>query len=542
MSGSLGSLLNVSKSGLFAQTQAIRVTGANIANVNTTGYTRRVIQLQSSGSSNLEENAYGTGVEVGQVRRSIDQFYNRQYWARISDRAAADVFNEVMGRAEANFSLDGETRTIGTELSEFFSAIADLQLNPSNIPLRQQIIDAGERLVESVRSTFDTLASLQREADSRIKAGVSEINRIAARIAELNTQIVASEVTAQQNLALRDQRDQLLTELSEQISYTTVERDDGAVMVNLANGFTLINGATAATLGYSYNPSFEPAGGYPPGLDGTPLGHIVYNFGDNATPSHIDITQTLAAGGGKIAGLLGVRGTQSITDTSTFDTSGALVASASRVEAIARDLLTRFNLSYLGADEDSVTGGLQPSSFDLDGNSPDVYGLFSFDGASDDDGNGMPDDLDALGLDSYARYIRFNISEPRELAAALDLDPADGATDYATGDGSNLADLLALRDEQVNYSVGNFQAAATIEELYDLTASYVGGQKATAASNLEVYQDREAQLRELRSSVSGVNLDEEFANLISYQRAFEGSARIVRIGDQLMQEILALIG
>ena len=287
----------------------------------------------------------------------------------------------------------------------------------------------------------------------------------------------------------------------------------------------------------------------------------MHNFGDETTRADADLTSVIAAGGGELAGLLNLRGLQHTTDTSPFDATGDLVTVASYVEMLARDLLTRFNTAYLGPDENGATARLDSSSGDLSGNPTNTFSaggipsntfaLFSFTGAnnittggadSDRDGRAEQADLVTFGLFSYANDLQFAVTDPAKLAAALDLDPAAGSLSFAPGDGNNIQRLLDQRDTLNTYSLGSISVSGTVEELYDLTVSYVGGVKGTSANQLFIAKDRETQVEEAQSNVSGVSLDEEFAQLINYQRAFEASCRMIKVGDELLAQILGLIG
>lgn len=548
---SISSLLSTSRRALAAQTTSIAVTGNNIANVNTQGYTRQRAELVSTATGNAQILHRGTGVEVLRITRLADSFINKDLIARTGERAKAEIKSEFLSRAEAPFSLEGGPGTINYQLNAFFSSLEDLQANPSDIPLRTQVLQRGSDLSFTINETYNSLARLQREADNRLEQSVSDINRLTTSIAELNAQITKSEYMSQEALNLRDQRDMLTQELGEIISFQSTEDSRGQVTLYLSSGFTLVNGDMSNNLEVNYSPSFAPPGGYPPGLDGAPLGHIVFDYGSG---SHGDLTGILKNGTGTLAGLLDLRGVQTPTDTSTFDTDGSLVEVAAHIELIARDLLTRFNREYLGADEDSATAGHQPSSFDLNGNQPDPFGLFTFKGANagnnfgDVDGDGLPDtaDLNAIlasgQVTNFASTINFGITSERAIAAARDLDPADASTSWASGDSSNITALIQLRKDVINYNLGAVNATSNLDGMYTLSVSNVGGKSARARDDLSIFSTRENQVKELQQSISGVNLDEEFAQLIKFQRAFQGAARLIKIGDDLSNELIQLLG
>lgn len=543
---SIKGALDISRRALFAQTQAIRVIGNNIANVNTPGYSRRRAELVSLQPGEISENAQGSGVEVRKIVRIADKFLNQELAARGNDRARASIRDEFLSRVETPFAVDDPEGKISTNLTKFFGAIEDLKTSPGDSALRLQIIEVGTQLTQSINSAMSVVSDLQRETDNRIAVTVDDINRLSSQIAELNRQLRSGENEVQENLTVRDKRDEVVRQLNEKVKVTTTETSDGSILVSLQSGFGLVIGDKSNALEFTRGPSFASVAGFPPGMDGEALGHVVYNYGTNSVRSDIDLTGIVAAGGGEIAGLLTLRGVQSSTDTTPYDAIGDFPAIGARIESLARDLLSRFNLAYLGPDENVPAAGYQASSFDLLGGQPLAYGLFAATGALDAPPNGIPDDLTnnvaAGGQASYARSIRFAISDPNRIAAALDLDPVDGSTSYATGDGSNLDRISAAANASVTYSLGTFSQTTTIRTLFDSTVTFVGGITSRATSDLAVQKDREAQVQEVQSALSGVSLDEEFALLINFQRAFQASARMVRVSDDLFGEVLNLLG
>lgn len=549
MSGSgIGALIDMSRRSLFNNGQQLRIIGNNISNVNTEGYSRRRAELVTTVSGGATEEARGFGANIEKIVRITDKFLNAETEARIQDRSKFEVVDEILARAEVFFPVSGDDSSIGTELGSFFSALEDLAESPSDLALRQNVLAQGERLSQVIRTTYNGVAGLQREADGRVGSLVDSVNNLTGQIAGLNAQIQAEEVGEQEALALRDQREKLMRDLSELISFESVENTDNTTLIYLPNGFGLVIGSEARELEVTQSPDFAPVGGFPAGLDGSGLSHIVFDFDPaSATTAHVDLTSLIGNGGGSLAGILQTRGIQSTADTSAFDAVGSLPEIAGAVEALARDLLTRFNTEYLGPDEDAGTAGLQPSSGDLNGNvPPGAYSLFSFAGAADVDADGQPDDLAALsaslGVEGFASRIEFGVTNLEDFAASRDLDPAAGATSFATGDAANIEALLGLRSVSNNFSLGAFNQTTAVEELYDNVVSRVGGLRGQSRNDLTVATDRETQAVEFRESVAGVSIDEEFANLIQIQRSFEASARMVRVADELLAEIIGLAG
>ena len=548
-------ILNNAVSAIRAQQAVIATTGNNIANVNTPGYTRRVVKLETAESSREAGGInVGNGVRVGGVQRVADAFLQKLVYDAASEKSSNEVQNQFLSRLEKLFSLTGDRATIGSTLTDFFTAINDLSANPSSLELRTNVIERGEELTSTIQESFKYLAQLQTEADQRIATEIETVNAITAQIADLNQKISVYEVGSNGAVAAdeRDARDKLLQDLSEKLSFSSVELADGSVTISIANGFPLVAGNTSRQLQVTNQPSFSP-GTLPPSLAGGILSYVVYDYNTGSgAPSQIDLTKTLQSGSGTIAGYLQMRGYADPSNTDCFQADGVIVEMASRVEAIARALLTSVNQTYLGPDRDGSTTYHDPSSGDLDGNTPDVFGLFDFEYSGTKDRGLIPDGLPTTtdladlvatgGVQNFASIIKLNFSDPRRLAAARDASAGPpAAAIYASGDGRNLEALAALSTTTMSLQAGSFSLNATLGEGYNQTVGYVGNLKAASDVAVSVSADNYTTAADRRDQVSGVSLDEEFSGLIQFQKAYEASARMVRIADELLRQIVELI-
>lgn len=542
-------ILNNAIGSLNAQQAVIAVIGNNIANVNTEGYARRTVDLRDKSTSNLGGGlSVGNGVEVNRVVQQVDLYREKVLRTTAADKFKADVKNSYLERAQSLFPLDAEAVTIGSSLNSFFQSLNTLSQNPASIELRMNVIQKGENLVTSITDTYQTVADLQDEADSRLVTEIDTVNNITEQIADLNQKVKQIEGSGGQALDERDLRTNLLDALSQKINYSVTEVSDGTIDITLSTGLALVSGTASRSLEVTKSPSFA-SGSLPPSLNGGVLNFIVFDFDSSSSTSHIDLTGILGNQSGTVGGLLQMRGIQSTSDTSAFDASGLLTNIASRVEALTRQLLTQVNQTYLGADEDSGTVGLQPSSGDLNGNTPaNVYNLFNFafsglESAKDDDGDGNPDDLlsAGLGIDNYSSILQFGLSDPTEFAAALDLDATAASTSFTQGDSRNAQAILALQETALLFSAGSFSQTGTFSEVYNQMVSFVGNEKSKAEINARVATGKYDTALNQRDEVSKVNLDEEFANLIRFQKAYEASARMVSIGSKLLDELLNII-
>lgn len=541
-------ILGSSISSMTAQQALIANTSNNIANVNTPGYTRRQIDIESRGdvASIGGILQIGSGVQLGDIKRTTNEFLEYQLRQANSRKGYTDIRNDYLSAVEPAFALDGPMTTIGSALNSFFGAVSQIGVNPSNIDLRINVMQRGEDLISAIKTAYNTVAGVQNELNKRIDLEVGTINSMTQQLSLLNGQIGQREAAGIGAIDERDQRDTLLAKLASKISFTTLETGNGMMNCYLSNGFPIVNQETSRDLTVTSAPSFATTS-LPRSLSGDVLTYITYDFGSDTAPSHLDLTQLLKNGSGSLAGMLQLRGTTDPSNTSPFEAEGELVAIASQIEAITRQLLTTVNQEYLGADEDSVTPGFQSSSGDLNGNTPGVFGLFDFDfiGVKDVDGDGIPSMSDLLGtsppIGTFSTILKLGFTDPAQFAAARDNDPAQGATAFPQGDGQNAEAVAALRSSTFSLSLGGFAFSGTLEEAYNAAVSYVGNAKSSAQLEVDVANANLSSAANKRDEFSAVSLDEEFANLIKYQRAFQAAARMIKTAGDLLDQIVSLI-
>lgn len=539
-------ILGNSVSSMTATQALLSNASNNIANVNTPGYTRRNIAVQTRLDPATVDGILriGSGVQLGEISRVTNTFLEDSLRRAVSRQGAATVRNEYLGRVENVFSLTGPTMTVGSTLNDFFSAVNQLGVDPSNLDLRLNVLQKGEDLVSTIRTTFKELANSQNELDQRVGLEVGSINSITKEVAYLNTVIAQRESVGVSATDERDQRDTVLAKLAEKISFNIVETPNGMVNCVLENGFPLVNQETSRNLSVTATPTFG-GGTMPRSLSDSVLSYVVYNFGTENAPSHLDLTNMIKNGGGSLGGVLQMRGYADPSNTSPYEADGDIVALATRIEALTRTLITEVNQVYRGGDEDPATPGTQPQAGDLNGNTPGVFGLFDFDfsGVKDVDGDGQATlaDLAGTGLHTFSNLLKLGISRPDQFAAARDLDPMPGSLAFAAGDGSNAQALAGLRTEAFGYSLGALSFSGTFDELYNSAVSTAGNMKSAAQLEADVANATYMTASSKRDEFSSVNLDEEFANVIKYQKAFQASARMIKTASEILDVIVSLI-
>lgn len=226
-------ILNNAISSLNAQQALIANASNNIANVNTEGFTRRTVDLQSkAGSTGLDAGLQvGSGVDIASVKRISDSYLEELLRAARGDSAEATLSNDYLARLQEYFPLDGSGSTISTSLNDFFAALNRVSVNPASLDLRLNLLQRGEDLVLSIRETYNAVASLQKELNDRLPTEIDAVNSFTQQIADLNSVIGQREAAGQTALDERDQRDIALQQLTEKLSVKVIEGSNGMVSV-----------------------------------------------------------------------------------------------------------------------------------------------------------------------------------------------------------------------------------------------------------------------------------------------------------------------
>ena len=240
------SLLNTSLTGMLAFQRALDVTGHNIANANTPGYTRQVAEFSARVGSGSGNTYVGGGVQVTTIRRMFDALQNDQLRSSTTGFARFNTLNNLSSRIDG-FLADVDTG-LNTGLQSFFNTMQDLANDPASISTRQAVIGEAQGLASRFQSLDSRLGELESEVNGRVALAVDDINRLATSIAAVNERIAITNNSATPSNDLLDERDQLILQLSEQVSVSTIAQDDGTTSVFIGSGQPLVLGGNARQL------------------------------------------------------------------------------------------------------------------------------------------------------------------------------------------------------------------------------------------------------------------------------------------------------
>ncbi len=245
MSG-LTNVLNISKNSLFTNQKTIEITGNNIANVNTPGYSRQEATLTPSPTLNFKGFFIGNGVTVTGVEREHDVFLARQLMTRNATFGEESGKAGVLQELERVFSFD--ENGLSGSVDQFFGAWHELAANPSGQIERSMVIQRGNILANAFQTASTDLDYVYQNINSSLYSKVDDVNIKLQKVAGLNDDIASIELSGQSANSLRDQRDQLLDELSFSLGIKSYEEPSGMVSIQLPDGISLVSGNKAITL------------------------------------------------------------------------------------------------------------------------------------------------------------------------------------------------------------------------------------------------------------------------------------------------------
>lgn len=478
------SALNTATTALWAQQRGMDVTGQNVANMNTVGYSRQRAELQSVGASTVPavyavSNGVGGGVSADQVTRIRDAFLESRAQVEHATNARLTVESGSLTQIEQSFREPGDSG-IQSMLAEMWAGWGDVQNTPQDPAARSQLLQRTQTLVSGIQTTAGALDKQWDQNRESLAALVADVNAAATSIADYNQAIKRAVQNNTPANELVDKRDALVLDLADKIGATSSPAADGAVNVRVG-GSTLVNGSTTLTLALAGSDNLRDATTDQPRIVTTP-GNAPLAVGGTAQGQINTLTEILPSYLGKLDGF-------------------------------ARDLAQQLNAGQKAGTDAAGTGYL------------DVDGDGSPDGGVPMLGNGTgpgPVDLTAI----TATNLSVRITDPNDIAAA---SLADGVGGASLG-GSN-ADAMS----QLGGTSG-------LDARYRDLITGLGVQSAVSTRNLGIQSVIAGQVDASRESVSGVNIDEELTNMLAFQHGYQAAGRLVTAIDAMLDTLINRTG
>lgn len=550
----MSTLLNIGSRSLAAAQGQLTTISHNIANANTAGYSRQQAILSTSSGQMTGAGFFGRGVDITSVQRRYDQFLTAAVQATGSQSAADAARADALSQLDTVFG--DPDLGVGAALDNLFVATGDLANRPADNATRLAFLARADQFAQRVTSVGTQLADLQSMADSQLRASVTQVNDRLTEIRRLNEDIARLSTIGQPPNDLLDQRNQAIQALGKLMAVRTVEADDGSLNLFSPSGAQLLVGSHQSVVRTATDPA-QP--------DRVCL---QLDMGGGAT-QWLDAG---ALGGGSLAGLLQFRDQD-------------LAAARSQLSALAQSVADGFNTQHaLGVDAGGQPGGaLFAVATDTAGRviglsalalSPAQvatgYAAMPEAGAANSGGarvasfamaRSTPDSALPVTITFNDPPTTFNVTGlaggnlanvPYTPGMAIPAAPADyngwrltleGTA--AAGDRFDIKASASPRADNRNaLSLGSLArlrdaSGLTFNEAYASLVADVGNrvQGGRAMSDVSAALHDEATARQ--ASASGVNLDEEAADLLRFQQAYQASAKIIQASQTLFDALLA---
>ncbi|WP_022965709.1 flagellar hook-associated protein FlgK [Denitrificimonas caeni] len=242
----MADLLNIGLSGLSAAKTNLSVTGHNISNINTPGYTRQDT-VQATRTPQFSGAGYiGSGTSLTDIRRSYNEFLTTQL--RSSTALNSDVKAYKSQIDQLDGLLAGATTGVTPSLQALFSAMQTAAEDPANIPARQLVLAEAEGLTRRFNNIYDNITSQNSFINKQLVTTTDQINRLAQTVGSLNAAISSAGTNGQQPNDLLDARDEAVRQLSTFIGVTVVVQDDNSFNLSIGSGQPLVVGGTVNQL------------------------------------------------------------------------------------------------------------------------------------------------------------------------------------------------------------------------------------------------------------------------------------------------------
>lgn len=284
----ISSALSLISQALDANQGALSIVANNVANANTTGYTREVPSFQENSPVVINGVSYGQGVtETGptSVRDNVlEQRLAQQQQLASASGSRLAALNTVQALfTPASGSSTSTAGDIGSDITSFFSSFSSLEANPTNNALRQQVLSSATTLAGDISNAAASLNSQRSALDQEASGVTSQVNALTTAIAQLNKQIQSTAPSGDAG-TLEDQRQQDLSQLSQLIGINQVTTENNGLSITTTSGQLLVSEGTSVQL-----------------TTGTVGGVTAFFLGST------NVTTALASGGGSLGGYLTAR-------------------------------------------------------------------------------------------------------------------------------------------------------------------------------------------------------------------------------------------
>lgn len=554
---SLGSVLNTAKQAILSNLMAINVTGSNIANVSTPGYTRLNPVFNSVGTNNAGSSREQVGVNISEIQRVYDKFLETGIVTQDAAVGSAAARKDLLAQIEGVLN-ESAGNGVSDALSKFWSAWDELSANPSGESERSIVVSSARNLTSVFNQRAEELYTLQQNTDETIAGDIEKLNGYLSDMSAFNAEIVRIESSGGSASALRDARATLLSDISSTIDINYIEQSDGALYIYLPeNGKTLVEGSKNWQLTVQPNSSnsnlynivftddvSNPLNNY---IQGGELGGLL-EIRDTTLPAYIDkLNQTASSIINKVNsqhmdgydqdGNIGGLFFEKTVEAGDMAVSAVIVADTRKIAASSTVNADGDNATAMTALKDDIMYA-SLSQISVTVGSGGATGQINNIGQAYKNTTSNVEITRAAGSWSITAEGGYNnahvLTSSNDSKVMIDLDN-NGSADITLNLSGSWSD-----GDKLTFSLSKQDSTTTIGGYYSAFIARVGQDVANAATDLEREQVIATQNKNQREELSGVSLDEEMLNLIKYQMAYNAASRVTGIVSELMDTMIAI--
>lgn len=504
--------LEIAKTGLFTSQNQLDLTGHNISNVNTIGYTRQ--RIATAALPPLAENTYinvdrravaGRGVETICIDQIRNPFLDYQYRKESSTYTNWSTREQYFGYTEALFNDELEKIDSNSGLTSifknFYNSLHALTESPQDKSIRENVRQAGLSLTDSMNYYYDQLVKQQDTLNESVKVGVDEINEIARQIAELNEQIFGYELNGAKANDLRDQRNLLIDQLSALVDIEQSEDSNGQLRIKI-DGKTLVRHssynqlAVAADVTNNIDGENDLYGIYWADADGNPMTGAGYE---------------VKIRGGAMRGYLDVR-------DGDMEENMGIPYIVEMLNKACQKVVEQFNevhrKGYTIPGETNNTSRTGINFFDV-----------------------PPGGVTDVTAKNFA--LSADILEDVYNIAASDEPVLDPNSENSSHIGNN---KIALELVALIHNTDADGKQDNLDSVYKDLLNKIALELATVKTRAKTQGTVLANVDQQRVSISGVSLDEEMTNLIRFGHSYSAASRMITAIDEELDTLINRMG
>lgn len=582
---------SIAFSGLSSTSVQISVTSSNISNADTTGYTKKTANQSSSVT-----NGVGTGVTVTGITSTVDKLLLKSLVSADSDLGSADTTNTYLISLEKLYGSTSSTDSTSTgtslanSIASLESALSSLASTPSSASLQSNVVSSLDDVTSQLRETSSGIQKLRSNADQDISSSIDDVNTDLQNIADLNAEIKQTAAAGQSTADLEDQRNTALQDVASKMNVSYYTASNGDLQIYTTTGQALVD-SSAHKISYTAAANVSSSTTYTAGSSSSGFSAIAVNG--------VDITSQIT--GGDIGALITLRdktlpaaqsqlgqlATQlasavnsvsnsassvpaptSLTGTTTVTSSTALSATGTvRLAVTDQSGGNLVSYSDLDLSSYSTVGDLVTAINGLSGMSAsvDANGHLSITATGSGNGVAINEMTSSVGSSSegFSDYFGLNdlvtgtgasdiavnssiLSGTRELQLAT-LDSSSSLTvgsNVLTSGSATVVNAFysALTDSRSFSSTGGL--AATTGSFADYASTIVAdvaSKSSQASTNYTAKETAQSTYASSLSSQSGVNLDEESANLSTLQNQYSAASALISAINTMFSALMTAV-